>query len=81
MTLLYAVEYAGNSVEDENKAHLSEELNSLLVRLTQNNPDNRLDLEAVLELCDKALTGLSSQEICQQFASSADSCLGKGKVL
>ena len=60
---------------------IRKKLQTYLSFLLQNDPDNRPDLEEALELCDQALQGASSQDVCQRFAcntaSEADSPKGQ----
>ncbi|XP_076460857.1 uncharacterized protein LOC143293637 isoform X2 [Babylonia areolata] len=71
MTLLFAVEYSSNpdeNIDNDSKSALSKEVRDLLTHLTQDDPENRPDIELVLEYCDRALQDISSQDVCQRFA-------------
>lgn len=81
MTLLFAVEYSGSSEHEDSKSSLSQDLKGLLTHLTQDDPENRPDLELVLEYCDRALQDTSSQDVCQRFACApAEEEFSKGQI-
>ena len=81
MTLLFAVEYSDGPENEDSKSALSQDLTGLLTHLTQDDPEDRPDLELVLEYCDRALQDASSQDVCQRFAcASAEGQFSKGQI-
>uniref|UniRef100_UPI00398F1D04 kinase non-catalytic C-lobe domain-containing protein 1 n=1 Tax=Pristiophorus japonicus TaxID=55135 RepID=UPI00398F1D04 len=65
-TLVAAAEYV---IEPELEPNLSQELRSLLDQMQQEKPEDRPDIESILNICEEKLKCLSSDIVCRNLSA------------